>query len=379
MNKAIVCLIAIALILGSISGFLYMQKTSLERQVSTLTSEKESLIAQVTSLTHEKENLTATVAKLSREKASLEGVIESQRRDISSLNGKIRDLTSQVQTLSSERAKLQNTVSVLNAKAYRLQGEKSSLTMQLNQVRNELNYVGTNYEKWAGFLLSYSSSTRYLNYTAKRVFSDDELEGLRDLLMDEVLTNPKYLWESEQDIYDWITSNIKYVRDEPFPWPPSFDTFISGNVKDEVVYDSMMAPSQTLSLKQGDCDDQAALAYAMIKSYEKHILGKEYTDWLMHMDFTGNIGHMAVAFPASGAENQTLLTIIDPAGHYLTKDIFGRITAKDPFVELDNYKDYWAKDGYTIKTITLYEIKNGVVHVMVSGSVHEVASYVASH
>lgn len=446
MNKTVAGLIAIVLVLGSLSGFLFMQKSSLEqqvstltsekenltatlsklnqekeslettvelqrknitslnekisylnRQISTLTSEKENLAAQITSLTHEKENLTATVAKLNQEKTKLEGIVESQRKNITSLNEQIdslnqristlnqqvSDLTSQVQTLSNEKTKLQNTVSALNAEVLQLQDEKSSLSTQLEQTTSRLNEslnrlsnASDNYDGWAEFLLSYSTSNSYLNYTAKRVFNDEELQNLRDPLMNEVLTTPKYVWDSYQDIYNWITSNIKYVEDEPFPLPPNFNDFISGNVKDEVVYDTMMAPSQTISLKQGDCDDQAALAYAMIKSYEKYILGKEYTGWLMYVDFE-EAGHVAVALPAIGSNNQTLLVIIDPAGHYLTKNAYGKIIANDPFVELNNYKNYWAEDGEMIQKITLYDIKDGVAYIAVSGSINEVASFIA--
>jgi cell division protein FtsB len=99
MNKAIAGLIAIALILGSLSGFLFMQKTSLEQQMSTLISEKE--------------NLTAMVAKLSQEKASLESVAESQRKDISSLNEQITSLNRQIDLLNQKVADLTSQVRAL--------------------------------------------------------------------------------------------------------------------------------------------------------------------------------------------------------------------------------------------------------------------------
>jgi len=352
MNKTIVALIAIVLILGSLSGFLYTQKSSLEHEVSTLTSEKEDLTNQVSSLNEQINNLN---------------------QQTSFLNQRVSSLNDEVENLTREKTELQNTVYNLKMEISRLKNEKSDLTLQLNQVINRLNNASANYEKWEEYLLSYSSC---LNYTVKRVFSDGELEGLRDLLMSEVLSNPEHLWDSYQDIYNWITSNICYVNDEPFPWPPEFNDFVYGNFSKEVVFDSIMAPSETLELRQGDCDDQATLAYAMIKSYERYIHEEEYTLWLMALE-SDDEAHLAVAFPATGSNNQTLLTIIDPAGHYST-ELSGKITAKDPFIELNNYKNYWSESEFTIKTVTLYKIVDGVAYVEVSDNVQEVASYIAN-
>jgi hypothetical protein len=44
----------------------------------------------------------------------------------------------------------------------------------------------------------------------------------------------------------------------------------------ETIANYVQTPEWTLTQKQGDCDDQAALEYAMLRYYNKYIAGTDY-------------------------------------------------------------------------------------------------------
>ncbi|MCJ7786082.1 MAG: hypothetical protein MUP41_19290, partial [Desulfobacterales bacterium] len=51
-------------------------------------------------------------------------------------------------------------------------------------------------------------------------------------------------------------------------------------------------------------------------------------------------GHMAVAFPVTGGE----LTIMDPAGHYFTKNSYGNLDSKEIHTTVSEWLAYWSKN-----------------------------------
>ncbi len=77
--------------------------------------------------------------------------------------------------------------------------------------------------------------------------------------------------------------------------------------------------------------------------------------------------------PVRGGE----LTIIDPAGSYLTHDFFGYITSNPAYQELRNYSNHWSSNG-GIKTIKIYTVNvySGDYKLLISGSMSDIASYI---
>ncbi|MGQ9781958.1 MAG: coiled-coil domain-containing protein [Nitrososphaeria archaeon] len=311
--------------------------------------------------------MVVQVEQLTKAKTDLQTTVESQSRELDSLNNQVDELKSQVKSLSQQ-------ITHLNCQVEDLTEEKSNIQSLYDQLDAELNRIHDSYDGWESYLLSYS--TWNLNYTIKRVFADQELLALKDILSSKVLSNPSDLWRSYQDIYDWITKNVKYAYDEPFPKPPTFRDLEVGEVSNEVVFDSMMSPSQTLEIMQGDCDDQAALAFSMVKSYNRYIYSKEYSQWLIAIKFNNGRGHMAIVIPVQGQDNHIKLTILDPAGKYLTSRR-GSITSNDPFQELTSYSNHWLSQG-GIQTITLYTVKNNLIYVLETGSVSDVAKFISN-
>jgi len=366
-NKLVVVFVVLVVVLGSLSFFLYVQNGMMASQLSNLSQEKDSLSSQISSLTKDKEQLAAQVEQLNKVKIDLQATVESQKKEMTSLNSQINNSRSEVSTLNQQ-------ITSLNGQVQGLIQDKATIQSQYDELDVKMNRIRSSYDQWEDYLFSYS--TWNLNYTVKRVFTDQEILALKSLLSSKVLSNPSDFWISCQDIYYWITKNVKYARDGPFPKSPSFYDLENGQVNNEVVFDSMMAPSQTLQIMQGDCDDQAALAFSMVKSYNRHIFGKEYNQWLISIIFNNGEAHMAMAIPSRNQDGQRELTILDPAGNYLTSS-WGSIASDDPLQELFKYSNHWQSQN-GIKTITIYAIENNLVYTLKSGNVNEVAKFISS-
>ncbi|GEM_PF-1803857 len=366
VSRSVVVFAILILVVGSLSLYLYVQNGVMASQISKLSQTNDSLRSQISSLSGDKERLSSQVEQLNQTKTDLQATIEYQEREIASLNSKIEDSRSQVRDLNQQ-------IASLNEQVQSLTQDRAIIQSKFDELEDRMGRIRLSYGEWETYLSSYS--TWNLNYTVKRVFTDQETLALKDLLSSKVLSAPSNFWASCQDIYYWITKNVKYARDGPFPICPSFDDLENGQVKSEVVFDYMMAPSQTLQIMQGDCDDQAALAFSMVKSYSMLIYGKEYSQWLISIVFNNDKAHMAMAIPSRNQDGRMELTILDPAGSYLTGS-WGSIGSANPLQELLKYSSHW-KDQGGIKTITVYKIENDMAYILESGNINEVAKFIS--
>jgi hypothetical protein len=142
------------------------------------------------------------------------------------------------------------------------------------------------------------------------------------------ISNWSEFCDDGKKMYDWILDNIRYGRDGLFPVIPPEP---SGNI--EYVRDMWQFPNETLSLKEGDCEDMAILLTSMMLSYGGEKYGK--TECIL---IAGSLGaHVGVQVLFAGDK----LTILDPAGHYYTKTLNGNVDSKDISTEINNWLDFW--------------------------------------
>ncbi|MEM4924767.1 MAG: hypothetical protein QXE70_10425, partial [Ignisphaera sp.] len=120
--------------------------------------------------------------------------------------------------------------------------------------------------------------------------------------------------------------------------------------------------------------DQAVLAYAMIKYYFIFVHGKEYDLLIAGIEMGDGSRHLAVFLPVQGGK----LTIIDPAGSYLTSTLLGSITHRPAYEELMRYSSHWSSHG-GVKKIDLYrvDVRTGRYYLVVSGDINTVAIYLS--
>ena len=253
----------------------------------------------------------------------------------------------------------------------KLVSQWNELVNQWNSLVDEYNNLTTNYDAWYEYAWSVISFT---NETISRIYSQEQLNYLNSIIVNNVsLTNPSDWWLSIYELYQYENKTVKYAYDEPVPEPPWIQDLMNGTYKNETFDNSYMSPNETLSYKQGDCDDQAILLYGLINTYEKYILRSDQVEWLVYIGFNDGSGHMTVFIPIQGGK----LTIMDPAGQYLTLNQNGQLTANNALQELQKYSDYWNSDG-GIKYIELYEIHGDKAYMVANGTIYDIADYISS-
>ena len=250
-----------------------------------------------------------------------------------------RDLYNNYQTLFSK-------YNELNKKYDNLYIDYQNLLSDYNKLNSEYSELSSNYKKikeryknlsydvvrFYDFLYSYVN----LPESFKRVLNENAINKTSKAVIEAGVV-PFDLWYSIQKIYEYITNNIQYAKDIEMPyisgyWYVTYEKEnYTLNFYNEVrtIGEYIQSPELTLKIKQGDCEDQAILAYAMIKYYMKYVNGIDYDLYLAEIEFS-NSSHVSVILPVEGRK----ICIIDPAGHYLTNS-FGRITSKEAF---QNYK-----------------------------------------
>lgn len=314
---------------------------------------------------------------------------------ISSLQEELRLLTAryaQLETMLSmevdKNRQLSNELSLLQSTYSELQGKYSELNNRYRALELRYSALESKYTQLVNIAASLNSSLLSLHERAMELCCVP-YTFRRTLTLSEVKKISTYVYEagvrandpasSIQKIYEWIKKKVSYAYDTVLilPYPSTcieFDgrTYCSYTAVE--LDQQIQTPEFTASTGRGDCDDQAILAYAMIKYYFIFIHGRDYDLWIAEMEFSSNMKHLAVFLPVSGGK----LTIIDPAGSYLTSEkflIWQSITSRSPLEELSRYESHL---GQLIVSITLYrvDVNTGGYETLITGDKVTVANFI---
>jgi len=324
------------------------------------------------------------------------------------------NLQNQIITLTTEKNNLQSQVNSL-------QNQMTSLSDEKTNLQSQLNSLNTTYQN---YMASHSHSnteyntlqTRYDNYVAVHHYTNSEYNALKSYyrgLSNKVTELNKLLysycqvpdafsrtlndaevrkissavssatgsstdfWFSVQRIYDYIISNVMYTEDIDMPYPSTcshknIDGFNYITTFTMTTYRNyVQTPSLTLEIEQGDCDDQAVLAYVMIEYYMKYIYLTEYILYITHIEFSEGLAHLAVIIPVQEGQ----LCIVDPAGEYLTSR-WGYIASMQALSELQAYSDYWSYWYGSVTYMELYSVstKDGSYTLVAKGTIDQIAT-----
>ena len=243
----------------------------------------------------------------------------------------------------------------------------SALMMQnYRELSNDVESLDT-------LLLSYSAipeaCPRVINYN-----TIDKINGTVFSITGDI----KGSWLPYQRIYEFIVANVSGVDDVEMPYVSRLWHFdflwahYDTKILTSTVRNYIQTPDLTLELKQGDCDDQTVLAFAMMKCHMKSVIHSDYKLYLVTMALADGTEHVLVLFPA-GAGN---LSVIDPAGHYITSSN-GAMSFRDAKAELHAYDGYWQTQYNTsILSLTLFEVNafDGRYQFIDHGSIDQVST-----
>jgi len=295
------------------------------------------------------------------------------------------DLNTAYENMSEDYENLNTDYEILEDQRDDLQDQYSTLSSQYNTLQIDCNSISANYDSTLDKLKGLSDDVQDFNELLNsycffeesfpRVLCSNEVEEVSSIV--SLITFPSEIWVNYNTIYNYIVLNVEYVNDIGLPYITTCeyqnfdgDEVITGFSTD-TREDYIQTPKFTLENEQGDCDDQAVLAYAMIGYYDKYIYGTEYE---LYIAFSSGSGHVAVFLPVQDGN----LCIIDPSGNYLTRRS-GSITSKTASIELQNYDNYWSTQG-EITNIQLYQVNivTGISTMVESGSINEIADFLES-
>jgi hypothetical protein len=271
---------------------------------------------------------------------------------------------------------------VLLARKLSLENENTELTNEKTELTNEIEYLSKNWRSLSDDVFAFREALNsycFLNESFARVFTSSEINKIADTV-ELVSRNEEYIWDGLNRIHAYVRDDIEYVWDSDFPvigeysyfedpdFPLicDFKTYYRQNIYQDLDF--------TVEYKQGDCDDQAMLEYAMINYYERYILDEEYAIYLVRMEWDG-VAHLTVFQPVSDGQ----ICIMDPAGQYQTGTTYG-LRGEPARSELNKYQNYWYDDYGDILSIKMYtiDIDSGDYTQRFSGSLNGAISYFES-
>jgi predicted nucleic acid-binding Zn-ribbon protein len=393
----LIILIILVLALTASNVITYINLQNAHQQYNILQSNYSALKSNYNKLSDNYSGLKSSYDKLSQDYQDLQLQYSSLRSDYSTLSSNYNKLNISYSSLKSDYITLQSNYQNLQQQYNDLSNLYSNLKANYNELSNNYSSLKSSY----GALQSnYYTLSSYYKGLSQNVLSLKNLldsyavgacsfsRTLNEKAVSEVSSavssatgGSTSSWDGYQKIFNYIVSNIKYTNDIDMPVISSYGIknidgfdyitdFMTSTTRNYI-----QTPGLTLEIKQGDCDDQAILAYAMIKYYMKRVVGTEYSLYIASISFYGHPGHYAVFLPVQGGQ----VCIIDPAGNYLTKTVWGTITSKPAQQELQAYSNYWSSYG-SISGMALYDVSiiDGSYKVVAEGDLSQIIAFLSN-
>ncbi len=341
------------------------------------------LVAHYLQLRYDYEALSSRYMGLQRSYEALSLDYSRLKEGYETLSSRLSDLRAEYEMLSGRYSLLQESYSKLRDQYSYLERSYEALNNEYSSLKSRYAILEARCDRLASQCARLNETIAYMIRTANsyivareampRVLNSDAVRATAPAVLSAGVSKLDF-WSSLQKIYDYVVSNIKYVHDVEMPlWYVSEVVTIEGRtyIHDVRYYNAwnyVQTPELTLRIGQGDCDDQAVLAYAMIKHYMREVYGAEYALYLACVEFPSGSTHMAVLMPVQGGR----VCIIDPAGRYLTSQ-YGRITSRPALEELQRYSSHWTSEG-GIRYVELWNVKlDGSPSLVAKGTIEEVA------
>lgn len=323
--------------------------------------------------------LGATSAWLLYQNQGLAASLSAAEARYSILNASYEELQEDCDSLFSEMASLSSNYN-------RLQASYASIQARYASLEADYSSLGSRYAEAKAHLGELDAAVRDLArlldgmalfpQAISRTLNGDQVSAVY-WAVESLVSGVDDPWEAERRIYDFIDGDIRYEGDVIMPYIKDLETVTVdgrdyvGGFSTDYSMDYISQPSLTLANGYGDCDDQTILGYAMIKCFEREVVGEERPLYLALLTFEDMALHLCLIRPAEGG----YAYVFDPSGDYISPG-YGTANASKAFGELNAYSDYWAGHG-GIREIALYEVLDlqGNYAMVANGTVADIASF----
>jgi len=215
------------------------------------------------------------------------------------LQQKYDDLQQNYESLNQSYNNLQSSYDSLQSKYNSLQSDYNSLEIKYDMLKLNYSILKIDYDslksQYDSFMNNINKRIGLQQYAQQFITPDDSKVKSK---VKEILGSSydgKLTWNDMNKIFDWIHNNIKY----------NYDTYVVGS-KGNGWGECWLYPSETLSKKRGDCEDQSLLFISLC-------LAEEKVGWIFcaELEVDGD-GHMAIFINVEG----DMMNIYDPTNGY---------------------------------------------------------------
>ena len=267
---------------------------SLGEEYAQLESRYQTLLKNYTELTTSYRKLDEELTSLSLEYQRLKGDHQELQEEYDSLKAKYEEIVAENRELQSRYLRLNESYSelvkdyqVLQEKYAELEASYGDLGGRIADLRSKLEAISLR------VLIS--------GEVFKLVLNQSRIDEIDEIVHEELGLSPDSPPRVKAlKIFEWITLNTQYVRDQYHPY------YQSGIL--DYAEEYLEPVNETLSLGEGDCEDLAVLAYAMLRAVLRE--GEEI--YLIVLNSI-EIRHVAVLY-----KSDDKFLIIDPAGSYIS-------------------------------------------------------------
>lgn len=287
----------------------------------------------------------------------LESSYRSLNEALTKASSKLSEVQQSYEVLSANYAMLSRNYELLEESYRSLKSDYMDLKYEYEKTYSEYENLNSKYssiikekeriESWYISLRNRVNIRQGFGEEKKAFITPNDIE-VRKIMIETTggwnnPSNRNEFWMDLEKLYNWVVNNIMYSYDSPSPVLPN----IGGEFywRDECY----RFPNETIRQKRGDCEDQAILLASMILSYSN----EEYGVWVIQW-VSSEVGHTAVV--VSTGEGK--LAILDPTGRFYTSNSQGRLDSKDVKKAVEEWLEYWERQGYYNVRICLVFSKN---------------------
>ncbi len=286
--RAVLTGIVIGLLLGAVPAAVHYQGQLEEAKarIAELERAKSSLEQENKALRQENQELRSQIDEAGNTIRELQAQVARLQDQIRNLTSQLENKTVMIQELEEEKRQLQEEVNSLNEQISELEAQLYTLNYTLETLNQSIKEM-----------------LEWYSYNSGGVYTDYILEEAPETVRDEAA----YLLHGIDDTSVRVLKVWKYILLSTMYAYDSYIRVYDGN-RIVILDHYVMLPNETLLLGQGDCDDLALLAYAMLVAEQ---LDTEKVYLVVWTPIVGP-GHAAVIVATPQG-----YYIVDPAGNYL--------------------------------------------------------------
>ena len=322
---------------------LSIQFEELKDNYTTLENQYNQLISNYTVLENELNELETNYSLLQAVYQNLQENYTDLEARYSSLESNFTSLQTSYQTLQNQYSLLLSNYSTLEESHETLETQYKLLQELYDALRAEYDRYATAYQNLRNMIDQRSLKTDIESFITPP--NSDVVSVVYSITGGWSNSSDwNEYWSDVKGMYMWVRNNIEYRYDGLYPILP-YDPASSLQHWNEM----WQFPNETLSLKKGDCEDQAILLCSMIRCY----CDMEYEAECIWIT-SSESGHVGVQIPVTGHT----MVIFDPAGGYYSHDLWGNVVFNDVAVEINNWLNYWkptmGNDVYVYRVFSDY-------------------------